>query len=381
MHRGLIFMALLAGVSTGAEELKLPDPLIMQDGRRVDSAAMWTKERRPELLELFRTNVYGRAPIERPGNVATHATIASEGNVTRETVVLTLNGPGGKIEVHLYILRPLNAPNPVPAFLLINHRDRETFDPETMTDSPFWPARQIVDRGYAAAIIQAQDVDPDVDDGFKNGVHGIFDDPTKPRAGDAWGTIAAWAWGASRAMDYLETDDAIDATKVAVLGHSRGGKTALWAGAQDERFALVISNDSGCTGASLSRRPVGETIKDINDRFPHWFCANYRNYNANETALPIDQHELLALIAPRLLYVASASLDTWADPEGEFLAAVHASPVYALLGESGIEETLMPAPETPLHAGHIGYHLRSGKHELTEYDWNQFMDFADKYWK
>jgi len=381
MHKGLITMVMMASVAAGAEDLELPDPLVMQDGRRVESAAMWKAERRPELLELFRTYVYGRAPIERPANVATNATIAQEGNITRETVLLTFTGPGGKIAVHLYILRPSNAPRPVPAFLLINHRGTDTFNPETETDSPFWPARQIVERGYAAVIIQAQDVDPDVDDGFKNGVHGIFDDPAKPRGGDAWATIAAWAWGASHAMDYLEKDDAIDATKVAVIGHSRGGKTALWAGAQDERFALVISNDSGCTGAALSRRPVGETVKDINDHFPHWFCTNYRKFNEHEADLPIDQHELIALIAPRLVYVASASLDTWADPEGEFLACVNANPVYTLLGVPGLAKTTMPEPETPLHSGRIGYHLRTGKHELTEYDWNQYMDFADKSWK
>ncbi len=373
--------AMMLSVSAGAEDAKLPDPLTMQDGRRVESAAMWTAERRPELLELFRANVYGRAPAGWPQGATCKITFSQDGNAVREDVVMTFSGPGGKIDVHLYILFPLNATKPVPAFLLINHLDDENLNPETETDSPFWPARQIVERGYAAAILQAQDVDPDTDDGFKNGIHGVYDDPSEPRAGDAWGTIAAWAWGASRAMDYLERDSAIDASKVAVVGHSRGGKTALWAGAQDERFALVISNNSGCTGAALSRRPVGETVKDINDRFPHWFCANYRKFNARETELPVDQHELIALMAPRLVYVASATEDKWADPEGEFLACVEASPVYALLGAPGIEATSMPAPETPLQSGRIGYHLRTGKHDLTEYDWNQFMDFAYRYWK
>ncbi len=383
MRRGLIMImvALTASFAANAQDLTLPDPLVMQDGRKVESATMWTAERRPELLELFRTHVYGRVPASKPKNTTINAKANTEGTIVRENVVMTFGGPGGQIDVHAYVLRPANTTKPVPAFLLINHRDTKTFNPETETNSGFWPAEQIVARGYAAVILQAQDVDPDAHDEFKNGVHGIFDDPSKPRAGDAWGTIAAWAWGASRVMDYLEKNDAIDATKVAVLGHSRGGKTALWAGAQDERFALVISNNSGCTGAALSRRPVGETVKNINDKFPHWFCTNYRNFNDREADLPVDQHELIALMAPRLVYVASATLDNWADPEGEFLACVNANPVYALLGLPGIDAASMPAPETPLHAGHIGYHLRTGKHELSEYDWNQYMDFAKRHWE
>ncbi len=379
--RGLIMMVLLSCAAANAEDLRLPDPLMMQDGRRVETTEQWRMERRPELIDLFRTHVYGRAPIGRPKDFAVDLSVTEKGNAILESVALTFSGPGGKGKVRLYVLRPKNAEKPVPAFLLINHRGMDTFDPSQMTNSSFWPAERLVERGYAAAILVAQDVDPDADDGFKNGVHGLFDDPAKPRAGDAWATIAAWAWGASRAMDYLEKNPAIDATKVAVVGHSRGGKTALWAGAQDERFALVISNNSGCTGAALSRRPVGETVKKINDGFPHWFCTNYRAFNDREDALPIDQHELIALIAPRLVYVASASEDTWADPEGEFLSCVYAGPAYELLGKPGVGATVQPAPETPLHSGAIAYHLRTGKHELAAYDWEQYMDFADLHWK
>ncbi len=381
MCRGLVIAMMALNAAAGAQELNLPDPLVMQDGRRVTSAEMWTNERRPEVFDLFRENVYGRVPKRDTTSTGEIMSQIESDGLRRKNIVLKFQGPGGEIAVRLYLVLPPGKHDRLPVFLLINHRDDQTFNPEAEFDSGFWPAKQIVARGYATAILQAQDIDPDSFDEFKNGVHGIYDDPSTPRAGDAWGTIAAWAWGASRALDYFVTDSDVDATKVAVLGHSRGGKTALWCGARDERFALVISNESGCTGAALSRRPVGETVKNINDKFPHWFCANYRQYNDREAELPVDQHELIALMAPRLVYVSSATLDTWADPEGEFLACVHASPVYELFGVPGLGTSTFPAPDSPIQTGRIGYHLRTGKHELTAYDWNQFMNFADKHWK
>jgi len=367
-----------------AGQLNLPDPLTTTNGLSVTSAQMWRQTRRPEILELFRTHVYGRAPLGRPTNlkfdVWESAPGVMDGAATRKQVRISYQGPGGEGHINLVLFVPTKG-RPTPCFLLISNRGATNLDPTRVVKTEFWPAERLIARGYAAAAFLNADVDPDFPDGFTNGVHGIFDAPGQKRAPDAWGTLAAWAWGASRVMDYLVTDTDIDAERVALIGHSRGGKTALWAGAEDERFAFVVSNDSGCGGAALARRraPRAETIAAINQRFPHWFCENYHRYNNREDELPVDQHMLAALIAPRLLCIGSASEDWWADPEGEFLAGREASRVYQLLGVEGLKAEEWPPPESPRHDGRIGYHLRSGKHGLTEYDWERYLDFADRH--
>lgn len=361
---------------------RLPDVLSAVDGERIATAEQWRQKRRPEMLDLFREHIYGRETVQRPAAISFHTVVTHglmEGRVIRKQVDIMYEGPGGQGIVHLLLFVPAERSKPVPAWLLLNNRGPGHMDPSREEQSPFWPAELIVSRGYAAAVIDNADLDSDYDDGFRNGVHGLFDSFQGPRPANAWGTIAAWAWGASRAMDYLETDPDIDRSKVAVVGHSRGGKTALWAGAVDERFALVVSNNSGSTGAALARGKKGETIKDINDRFPHWFNANYKAFNDREAELPVDQHMLLSLIAPRPVYVASASEDEWADPISEFLALLHAAPVYRLLGsEAPLGTEQFPSPDTPLHGDKMAYHLRTGIHDLTEYDWTQFMNFADR---
>jgi hypothetical protein len=380
----LILGLMMSTITLHGNKVEIPDALTAQDGAKITTAQEWREKRRPEVLELFRREVYGRTPVSRPADLKFDVVTTPDmmdGKATRKQITISYGGNGAKGAINVTLFVPNDAPKPAPCFVLICNRGKENIDPTREKKSPFWPAEEIIARGYATAAFWNGDVDPDKHDGFKDGVHGLFDDPNKPRAADAWGTIAAWAWGASRVMDYLETDTDIDKRRVAVVGHSRGGKTALWAGAEDQRFALVISNNSGSTGAAIARGKVGEHIKDINKNFPHWFNENYKKYDGREADLPLDQHMLCALIAPRLLYIASASEDTWADPEAEFKAGVAASPVYELFGSKGLPDGPLPKPETPLHDGAIGHHIRVGKHNLLEYDWAQYMNFADKHWK
>lgn len=389
----------------------LPDPLLMANGQRVATKADWVNQRRPEILKLFETHVYGRSP-QRPRRVPFAVTStdagALAGNAVRKEIKVGLtaqkNGPSMDVLVYL----PKNAPRPVPAFIGLNFGGNHTISAEPgiklserwMRPNPQagvtnnratqtargsgasrWPLEMILARGYAVVTIYCGDLEPDFAEGWKMGLRAVLGqgEQTQFRPDD-WGAIGAWAWGLSRAMDYLERDADVDARRVAVLGHSRLGKTALWAGAQDERFAVVISNDSGCGGAALSRRCFGETVARINTSFPHWFCSNCKQYNGREDQLPVDQHQLIALMAPRPVYVASAEADRWADPRGEFLATLGAEPVYRLFGKTGLGVAEMPAVNQPV-GDFIGYHIRTGKHDVTKYDWEQYLNFVDRHFE
>lgn len=368
-------------------EYRLPDPLRCEDGARVSSFEEWRRKRRPETLELFRTFVYGKGPAQPSEvrfDVVSTDPRAIDGRATLRRVKITsVDDAGRSFGFEAAVLVPNGTRPRVPAFLLINNRTEAGADPSRRQKDGFWPAEEILARGYATAVFRTNDVDPDEKDDASRaaGVRGVWPAGGGKPGEDAWATIAAWAWGASRVLDYLRTDPAIDPDRVAVVGHSRGGKTALWAGAQDERFALVVSNDSGCGGAALSRRRFGETVEAINRGFPHWFCGNFKKFDGHEDDLPVDQHQLMALIAPRGLYVASADGDFWADQRGEFLAMAHAAPVYALAGLEGLRPDEMPPLDTPSVRGHVGYHIRRGGHNLTPFDWQRYMDFADRLWR
>ncbi len=357
----------------------LPE-LLRSGGTTVRNQEEWRK-RRAEILELFRNNVYGRSP-GRPERVRfrmiEELPRAMDGAATLKRVEVLSQQSGREHRFELTVFLPNARTTPAPVFLLLNNRPVSNTDPTRRERSPFWPAEQVIARGYGIAAIQNNDLAPDDKERFRLGVMSLFDN-RDPDTG--WGALAAWGWGASRAMDYFETDARIDASRIAVVGHSRGGKAALWAGAEDERFALVVSNDSGEGGAALTRRTFGETLARITDVFPHWFAGKYASFKHRVDALPVDQHMLLALIAPRSLYVASADDDLWADPRGEFLSLAHSSPAFALWGDRTIGPDEMPALGRPLHAGRRGYHIREGGHNLTEYDWQSFMNFADTRWK
>jgi hypothetical protein len=301
------------------------------------------------------------------------------GAATLKQVEITIASGGKSLVIHLTLFVPNKVEKPVPVFLLIDNRGPSNTDPSRQVKSEFWPAEDVIARGYGISVFSNSDVDPDNYDDFKNGIHGLLDRGVRPP--DAWGTIAAWAWGASRCMDYFETDNDIDRKRVAVLGHSRGGKTALWAGAEDQRFSLVISNESGCGGAALARRRFGETVARINTAFPHWFCSNYNKYSENENTMPFDMHMLLALTAPRALYVDCASDDLWGDPKGSYLSLYNAVPVFKLLKTGTSLPETMPPLNKQVISGKVGFHIRDGVHNMLLKDWSWFMDFADVVWK
>lgn len=400
----------------------LPDPLRMESGEAVTTPEAWRARRRPELLELFREHVYGRSPAAPPGTVAREVERddeALDGSAVRRVVEISFGEissepstenssqrPSPAIRFPVYQPKPTaERPGPFPVFVGMHLFDRAAPIPlpgkpivEQLRDGEEPPPgahpgpetiHAILERGYAIASLTAADFAPDDAATCESGVIAMLrPEGATERAPDDWGAIGAWAWGLSRALDFFAADPELDETRAIVVGHSRMGKTALWAGAQDERFAAVISNESGCGGAALSKRLFGETVGLINKRFPHWFAVNFRQYNDREAELPVDQHQLLALIAPRPLRVASAAGDAWADPRGEFLSARGAEPVYRLFGkndpnvaqdeEGGDPALEEPPPPDRATGGTLSYHVRAGRHALSDFDWVLYLDFADR---
>jgi hypothetical protein len=409
----IVALALLAvafaqgPASTNYDESKvgtytLPDPLVFNDGKPVRTPREWTERRRAEILELFKAEVFGRNP-KPPASVRfdvfesdRHA-LAGKAIRKQVSIYFSSSKEGPKEDLLIYI--PAGAKKPPAVILSLNFSgnqaviddpavklpvlwDRRTHEHHPATEESRgsdegWDVRKVLEHGYAFATIYYQQIEPDFKGEHETGIRRAFlpAGETEP-APDAWGAIGAWAYGLSRALDYLEKDKDVNAKRVAVMGHSRLGKTALWAGALDTRFAMVLSSCSGEGGASLARRNYGETTRNLVDVFPYWFCTNFQKYADAPSKLPVDAHELIALSAPRPVYVTAAEDDKWADPRGEFLACVAAGPVYHLLGAQGLGTDQFPALNQPImHT--LGFHYRTGEHAVTAFDWDQFLAFAD----
>lgn len=357
----------------------LPDPLVANDGSPVTTKEQWDLKRRGELMELFRSQVYGKKPdveysvqYEITGEIKD----AIDGKATGRSIKATVSIGDRTFSFPFVLFIPNKTQKPVPAVIHINNRYFIPLEKAESEYDPFWSVKTLIERGYATASFHTSDVDPDRKDGYTEGIRSFFADG-KPPKDDAWRSLSAWGWAASKILDHLETVDRIDGQRVAIVGHSRGGKTALWAACEDTRFAVAYSNNSGCGGAALSRRTFGETVGIITSAFPHWFCKPFASYADRESELPVDQHEVISLIAPRGVYAASADRDLWADPRGEYLSVIESAPVFKLLGKESITNREMPPLNQPRIKGSTGYHIRTGKHNLTEQDWGYFLDFAD----
>lgn len=377
---------------------QLPEIIDAKTAAAADFPAAWSA-RRAELVQIFSEQMFGTAPTSsfetKFEQIESGESVG--GKALRQQWRVTVSTRHGSLPIELLVFTPTNLKAPAPCFLGLNFGGNHTVaqDQEIAVTSSWvrqrddnstqknqateqgrgtaasrWPVEQIIDAGMGVATAYYGDIDPDTHDEFQNGIHALFPEH-RPSAEhpNRWGSIAAWAWGLSRLLDCIEAKlPQIDASRVAVIGHSRLGKTALWAGAVDTRFAAVISNNSGCGGAALSRRAIGETVGRINDSFPHWFCGNFKQYNLKEDQLPIDQHQLLALVAPRLLYVASATGDQWADPHGEFLSLHLAADVHRRFPVK-----LAPHAKQPIKR--VGYHLRDGQHDINAWDWEHYIQF------
>jgi hypothetical protein len=377
-----MFFEILVAQNTDESKVKpykLPEVLKTVGGKEISSVKDWENIRRPEILKLFENNVYGQVPqdFERISfEIKNEDKDAMNGAATLKEVAITVFRKQKNVTINLLLFTPNRIKKEVPVFLVINHRGIRTMDVTRVNKNDFWPAEEVIEAGYGIAGFDVIDVAPDDKANFQKGVMELY--PEQLEMNNGMRALSAWAWGASRAIDYFETDSSVDAKKIITVGHSRGGKASLWTGAQDKRVSIAISNDSGNSGAALSRRNFGESVKNIL-RFTHWFCPNYKQYADNEDMLPVDQHMLLALMAPRGVYVASAAEDLWADPKGQYLSLLEAQVAYNLYGIKHNFSTEMPEVNKQIIQSHAGFHNREGKHNMTSYDWQQFIKFANFY--
>jgi len=377
----------------------LPNPLLLANGKPVKDAKIWTEKRRPEIVKLFEENQFGRAP-GRPADtsfeVFDKGTPAFDGKATRKqlTIYLSKDKSGPKIDLLVYVPAPATKPSPLLLNMSFSANSLAVDDPG-VKESEIWgpdhkkvpaskgrsfgklPVAKFIDAGYGVATFYYGDVDPDFLGGVPLGVRALYlkAGQTEP-APDEWGAISAWAWGASRVMDYLETDKAVDAKRVAITGVSRLGKTVMWAGAHDTRFAMTIASCSGEGGAALSRRNYGETIAHLMapTRYPYQFAGNWAKYAAHPDQSPVDANLLVALMAPRPVLLQTGNTDKWSDPKGEFLAAIAAGPVYKLFGKQGLDaDEVPPAGQAILHD--IGYEMHAGGHGMVPSDWDVYLQF------
>ncbi|MDP9173274.1 MAG: acetylxylan esterase [Planctomycetota bacterium] len=404
-HGNTLHVATRTGHITNFDESKvgtyiLPNPLVLANGQAVRDADTWYNQRRPEILKLYENEIYGRVPTNTP-KVTWEVASSEERAVNGAAVLKHLVGrmgdgaDGPKMYVSLYI--PTSATSPVPVILCLNFppsakRGRAPADgrinnitpsPATMSAQQRFgdPVTDILARGWAYATVIYTDIQADRPNSFTSGVIGLTLPPgqAEPAAGQ-WGTISAWAWGASRIADYLQTDKSIDPARIALMGHSRLGKTVLWASARDARFAVVFSSCAGELGSSLARRDFGETVDDMAQNFPYQFARNLQKYPGHWNDMPVDTHMMISLTAPRPLFISGGTLDLWSDPVGEYLAEVAAGPVYRLLGKKdlGMSSTTPPL-DTPLITGDLGFNYHTGPHEASPSDWKAFLEFTGKY--
>jgi cephalosporin-C deacetylase-like acetyl esterase len=408
---GLLMALAIASTATSGDfpeaaklpvKADLPDPLVMFNGQKVTTKEQWTKERRPELKKLFEHYMFGSAPAapKVQAKVERVDPKALGGKATLKEITLTFAGVDGP-KIHLLLVVPNKRKGPVPVFVGMNfcgnhavlddpkihlntnwiypnqkgvNKQGRASEASRGTQKDVWNIEDAIDRGYAVATFYSGDIDPDRKE-VREGVQQYF------KGGHDWSTIAAWAWGYSRVIDYLVTDADIDATKIIAVGHSRLGKTVLLAGAFDERIAIVIPHQSGCGGAGPSRladNTKAESVKRINTGFPHWFNARFKDFNEEPERLPFDQHCLIAMCAPRPVLLSNAVEDQWANPNGQFQLLLAADPVYRLLGSTGVGAKKMPAVGKLLDSP-LGFYIRDGKHSMNRQDWGVFLDFADRH--